>query len=97
MLLQKESDNREARSRSLMRWTGRAARSPMMSVLGLAFLSFRTCVRSQAARQLELLALRHQLHVLARSRRRPRLSLSLSLSLSCHTDGEPRVEGSRLS
>src|SRR2546427_1491280 len=46
----------------------------MMSILVLLFLTFRTCLRSQARLQVELLALRHQLQVLARSHPRPRLS-----------------------
>jgi putative transposase len=47
----------------------------MISVLVSLFLTLRHCARSRAALQLELLALRHQLHVLERSRRcRPRLS-----------------------
>jgi hypothetical protein len=48
----------------------------MMAVLALLFPTLRNCVRSQATLQLELLALRHQLQVLERSRRpRPRLSV----------------------
>src|SRR4029453_5330038 len=47
----------------------------MLSVLVSLFLTLRHCARSRAALQLELLALRHQLQVLERSRRgRPRLS-----------------------
>src|SRR5947209_20587052 len=47
----------------------------MMSVLVSLVLTLRSCVRSRATLQLELLAARHQLHVLERSRRgRPRLS-----------------------
>jgi putative transposase len=40
----------------------------MMSVLVALLLTVRTCVRSRAALQLEILALRHQLQVLNRSR-----------------------------
>src|SRR5438552_16499969 len=40
----------------------------MMSVLVSLLLTVRTCVRSRAALQLEVLALRHQLQVLNRSR-----------------------------
>jgi putative transposase len=40
----------------------------MMSVFVSLFLAFRSCVRSRAALQCEVLALRHQLQVLARSR-----------------------------
>jgi putative transposase len=47
----------------------------MTSVLASLLLTLRSCVRSHAAIQLELLALRHQLHVFGRSRR-PRLRLS---------------------
>jgi putative transposase len=47
----------------------------MMAVLVSLFLTLRNSSRSRAALQLELLALRHQLQVLERSRRcRPRLS-----------------------
>ena len=47
----------------------------MMSVLVSHLLTVRGCVRSRAALQLEVLALRHQLQVLERSRtRRVRLS-----------------------
>jgi transposase InsO family protein len=47
----------------------------MMGWLLSVLLSLRSCVRSRAALQLEVLALRHQLHVLARSRpRQVRLS-----------------------
>ena len=47
----------------------------MMSVLGSLLLTVRGCVRSRAALQFEVLALRHQLQVLKRSRpRRLRLS-----------------------
>jgi hypothetical protein len=47
----------------------------MMSVLASLLLTVRTCVRSRAALQLEILALRHQLQVLNRSRpRRLRLA-----------------------
>lgn len=47
----------------------------MMSVLLSLLLTVRTCVRSRAALQLEILALRHQLQVLNRSRpRRLRLA-----------------------
>src|SRR3989454_11974829 len=42
----------------------------MISVLVSLFLSLRGCLRSRAALQLELLALRHQLQVLNRSRPR---------------------------
>src|SRR5947208_12851681 len=42
----------------------------MMSVLVLALLTLRSCLRSRAALQLEVLALRHQLQVLNRSRPR---------------------------
>src|SRR5216683_7056029 len=46
-----------------------------MSVLVSLLLTLRTWARSRAALQLELLALRHQLHVLQRSRpRRLRLA-----------------------
>jgi hypothetical protein len=47
----------------------------MMSVLVSLLLTVRGCVRSRAALQLEVLALRHQLHVLERSRS-PRLGLT---------------------
>jgi hypothetical protein len=47
----------------------------MMSILVSLFLTFQHCLRSHAALQVELLALRHQLQVLERSRR-PRLRLS---------------------
>ena len=47
----------------------------MTSVLLSLLLTFRSCVRSRAALQLEVLALRHQLQILERSRRR-RLRLS---------------------
>src|SRR5258706_7444228 len=40
----------------------------MISVLVSLFLSLRSCLRSRAALQLEILALRHQLQVLNRSR-----------------------------
>jgi putative transposase len=46
----------------------------MTSLLVTLLLTLRSCMRSHAALQLELLALRHQLHVLERSRR-PRLRL----------------------
>ena len=47
----------------------------MMSVLGSLLRTVRGCVRSRAALQFEVLALRHQLQVLERSRpRRLRLS-----------------------
>ena len=47
----------------------------MMSVLVALLLTLRTWARSRAALQLEVLALRHQLHVLQRSRpRRLRLA-----------------------
>src|SRR4029450_2606926 len=47
----------------------------MISVLVSLFLTLRNTARSRAALQLEVLALRHQLQVLERSRRcRPRLS-----------------------
>jgi putative transposase len=47
----------------------------MMSVLGALLLTLHTWARSRAALQLEVLALRHQLHVLQRSRpRRLRLA-----------------------
>jgi putative transposase len=47
----------------------------MISVLVSLFLKLRNTARSRAALQLEVLALRHQLQVLERSRRcRPRLS-----------------------
>jgi putative transposase len=49
--------------------------SPMVFVLVALLLTLRSCLRSQAALQLELLALRHQIHVLERSRR-SRLRLS---------------------
>src|SRR6266404_9559233 len=42
----------------------------MISVLVSLFLSLRSCLRSRAVLQLELLALRHQLQVLNRSRPR---------------------------
>ena len=42
----------------------------MISVLVSLFLSLRGCLRSRAALQLEVLALRHQLQVLNRSRPR---------------------------
>src|SRR5947208_9116689 len=42
----------------------------MMSVLVLALLTLRSCLRSRAVLQLEVLALRHQLQVLNRSRPR---------------------------
>jgi len=42
----------------------------MISVLVSLFLSLRSCLRSRAALQLEVLALRHQLQVLNRSRPR---------------------------
>jgi putative transposase len=51
--------------------------SPMMSILVSLLLTVRGCVRSRAALQLEVLALRHQLHVLKRSRSR-RLGLTRS-------------------
>ena len=47
----------------------------MISVLVSLLLTLRECVRSRAALQLEVLALRHQLQVLERSRAR-RLRLS---------------------
>jgi putative transposase len=47
----------------------------MMSVLVSLLETLRGCVRSRAALQLEVLALRHQLHVLERSRSR-RLGLT---------------------
>ena len=47
----------------------------MMSVLVALLLTIRTRARSRAALQLEVLALRHQLHVLQRSRHR-RLQLA---------------------
>ena len=47
----------------------------MMSVLVSLMLTVRSCVRSRAALQLEILALRHQLQVLNRSRP-PRLRLA---------------------
>ena len=47
----------------------------MRSVLGSLLLTLRIAVRSRAALQLEVLALRHQLHVLQRSRA-PRLRLT---------------------
>ena len=47
----------------------------MMSVLVSLLLTLRTWARSRAALQLEVLALRHQLHVLQRSRPR-RLQLA---------------------
>src|SRR2546426_12823983 len=46
----------------------------MMSVLLSFALTLRTWARSRAALQLEVLALRHQLQVLQRSRRRIRLA-----------------------
>ena len=47
----------------------------MMSVLVSLLLTLRSCARSHATLQLELLAARHQLQVLERSRRcRPQLS-----------------------
>src|SRR5260370_34111443 len=42
----------------------------MMFVLVSALLTLRSCLRSRAALQLEVLALRHQLQVLNRSRSR---------------------------
>jgi len=49
----------------------------MRSALVSIFLTVRASVRSRAALQLEILALRHQLHVLERSRpRRVRLTQS---------------------
>jgi hypothetical protein len=42
----------------------------MMAVLVSLLETLRGCVRSRAALQLEVLALRHQLHVLERSRAR---------------------------
>ena len=42
----------------------------MMSVLLSLLLTLRTCARSRAALQLEVLALRHQLQVLQRTRPR---------------------------
>src|SRR5438270_693945 len=42
----------------------------MISVLVALFLSLRSCLRSRAVLQLEVLALRHQLQVLNRSRPR---------------------------
>lgn len=42
----------------------------MTSVVVLLLVTLRDCVRSRAALQLEVLALRHQLHVLGRSRQR---------------------------
>src|SRR5947209_20460612 len=42
----------------------------MISVLVSLFLSLRSCLRSRAVLQLEVLALRHQLQVLNRSRPR---------------------------
>ena len=42
----------------------------MTSVLVSLPVTLRGCVRSRAALELEVLALRHQLHVLGRSRRR---------------------------
>ena len=47
----------------------------MMSVLGSLLRTVRGCLRSRAALQFEVLALRHQLQVLKRSRPR-RLGLS---------------------
>jgi hypothetical protein len=47
----------------------------MMSLLVLLLLTLRTWARSRAALQLEVLALRHQLQVLQRTRR-PRLPLA---------------------
>ena len=47
----------------------------MMSVLASLLLTVRGCVRSRAALQFEVLALRHKLQVLERSRAR-RLRLS---------------------
>src|SRR3981081_248287 len=49
----------------------------MMSVLVSLLMTFRTSVRSRAALQLEVLALRHQLQVLRRTRP-PRLQLAPS-------------------
>src|SRR5262245_8661133 len=43
----------------------------MLSLLVSMILSVRSCLRSRAELQLEVLALRHQLYVLNRSRRRP--------------------------
>ena len=43
---------------------------PMISVLVALFLSLRSCLRSRVVLQLEILALRHQLQVLNRSRPR---------------------------
>ena len=48
---------------------------PMMSVLVSLLLTVRACMRSRAVVQLEVLALRHQIHVLERSRS-PRVGLS---------------------
>src|SRR5437762_13354788 len=48
----------------------------MISVLVALFLSLRSCLRSRAVLQLEVLALRHQLQVLNRSRPRLRLVLA---------------------
>ena len=49
--------------------------STMMSVLVSLLMAIRSCLRSRVALQLEVLALRHQLHLLNRSRAR-RLGLS---------------------
>ena len=45
----------------------------MMSVLVSLLLTVQSCVRSRAVLQFEVLALRHQLHVLERSRPKYRL------------------------
>ena len=49
--------------------------SPMMSVFVACLLTLKSCAQSRAALQLEVLALRHQLQVLERSRP-PRLRLT---------------------
>jgi hypothetical protein len=49
-----------------------------MSVLSSLLLSFRTWARSRAALQFEVLALRHQLQVLQRTRPRRLLRLSMT-------------------
>jgi hypothetical protein len=53
----------------------------MMSVLVSLLLTLRSWARSRAALQLEVLALRHQLHVLQRSR----LSLHAAATLGAFT------------
>jgi hypothetical protein len=48
--------------------------SPKLTGLTSLLLALRDCLRARAVLQLELLALRHQIHVLTRSRPRPRLT-----------------------